>query len=219
MIGWLAGESVIDGEKADNFLLFIITIPLIIFLFQIYTYKDATKWLCPQLYFLGSISLTLAWFMIAFTLPIFWSEKVGMYTKILTTLVSSTLCVSNIQFAQQSFNEKWAQYGQPAFDKQFKTNTTKINWTRIIRSMKHDFDVHIPGLSKNSSNFVAVIAVGILVVGHIIRDIHPAFSMLAWAFSFSVAASWCFHIGAYNFMHAQKVRALEKKYDVRFESA
>lgn len=218
LIGWLVGESVIDEEKSGNFLLFIITTPSIIFLFQICLYRNATKWLYHQLYFIGSISMTLAWFMIAFALPIFWSDKVGIYTKMLTLFVSSTLCVSNIQFAQQSFNKKWDQYGQSAFDNLFKLDTKKIDWARIVRSMKHDFDVYIPGLNKNSSNFVAIIAVGVLIVGQIIRDIYPVFRMLAWAFSFSVVASWLFHIAAYTFMHARKVRALEKKYNLRFES-
>lgn len=219
LIGWLAGEDVIKREGIHGFLQFLIAIPAIIFLFQISIYRDATRWLQSQLKFLGSISLTLAWFMVSLALPIFWSELIGIYPKLLILMIFAILCIANIQFSKQSFNKKWSQTGQSAFDKLFEPKTTRVDWEKIIRSMKHDFDIYIPGLSKKLSNFVAILAAAVLVIGHFIREIYPVYSMLAWAFSFSIGASWCCQIGVYNFMHAKKVRALEKKYNIQFESA
>jgi len=219
LVGWLVGEDVIDREKTGSFLQFLVAIPSAILLFQLSIYRNATKWLGPQLKFLGSISLTLAWFMIALALPVFWSDVVGIYPKILTIVIFFILCITNVRFSKESFDKQWAQSGKSAFDKLFNKETTQIDWEKIIRSMKHDFDVYIPGLSKKSGNFVAIIAVGVLVIGHFIREIYPALSMVAWAFSFSIGASWCLQMGAYNIMHSQKVRALEREYAIRFQAA
>lgn len=221
VVGWLIIEDLAGEEMGFTFLMPGLIISLIIFSIQSALFFLAGRRLFGQLLFLTAGVFSITWFMFCFFAPLLWIDYIKIEFRIFMAVALVFLSVSNILEACRRFNEKWERRVQPVryikSGEDMKKNI--IDWDELIKSMNLSTEIYIPGVSPGLAAGISVVMVVFMLLGFFLKSIYPIFSAFAWGIPSALTVAYLFQIVGYNAAQAIKVKSLERKFNVKFQSS
>jgi hypothetical protein len=217
--GWLLTRKMLDYEVGLQFLRFGVIISAAIFFSKLCIYFKAKKLLFFQILFIGGFGVDIAWFLSCLFLPLFWIGSISVTIKIAIMTAFLLICFGNVLLALRVFEGKWKAIGEAKFEEAYKKFENTVNWECISKAMKISAIIFIPGAPKKYSDLISVILFILLMLGFALRGAYPVFSMVSWAFPFSVCAACCLQMSSYHFAQAGRVFDIEKNKNITLLSS
>lgn len=219
-VGWLITEELAGGEVGAAFLKFGSIFALIIFLIQSTIFVVAGRRVLYQLIFLISAAFSIIWFMMGFFIPLLCTERVGVEFRVLIAALLIFLSISNILEAVNKFNEKWAARARPERHMMPGNEECEkiIDWDGLVRTLKLSHDPYIPGVSQGAAGVIFCLMIVLMFLGFFLRPIYPTISAFSVGVPFAVIGAYFFQIIGFNVAQAKKIRFLERKFNVIFQS-
>ena len=130
------------------------------------------------------------------------------------------LSVSNVLEAHRKFSQKWESLEK--LDRYIKLENDAgkgiIDWDRLIKFMDLSIDIYIPGLPSSIAAAISVVMVIFMLLGFFLKSIFPMFSAFAWGIPSATVVAYFFQVAGYNAAQAMKVKSLERKFNMKFQS-
>lgn len=219
-VGWLMVED-LAGEKVGRiFLGSGLSVALMIFLIQSVLFFWAGNRLFRQLIFLTAGVFSIAWFMFCFFVPLLLTDYIMIEIRVLMVVVLLYLSVSNIFEAHRKFSQKWENLEK--LDRYIKLENEArngvIDWDRLVKFMDLSIEIYIPGVPSSIAVAISVAMVIFMLLGFFMKSIFPMFSAFAWGIPSASLVAYFFQVAGYNAAQAMKVKSLELKFDMKFQS-
>lgn len=217
--GWAMVSEVAGNEAGVSFLITGSLIQIIIFLLQLTIFFCMGKRLFIQLIFLAACGISLAWFMFALVAPVLWMGVVSVEVKSVVLVALILLSAINIMESFKKFDERWGGIDARIRIKKLGMVGNVVNWDGLIRFMRIEADLYIPGFSQGMSVIISILMLVSMLIGLNLRHVFPTFSAFAWGIPSALTVAFLFQLIGFNLAQAGKVRMLEKEYQVIFRQA
>ena len=183
---------------------------LLLFLCQCLVFPKARTRLLFQLVFNGLMGFTLLFFLLSIILPVFWLSPMDVWSKVVLAAIFAAILLYNLVFGWQTVHRRWADLGAPAFEQAFKPKNGSVNWDQVVRKMKIQPEIILPGVPAKWTAAVWIVFIIGMIAGLVMKSGWPAFSAFSWSIPVMLVSA-CFNqfSGAF-FAQALKVRAIEK---------
>lgn len=221
VVGWLMVED-LAGEKVGKiFLRSGLSIALMIFSIQSALFFWAGSRLFRQLIFLTAGVFSIAWFMFCFFVPLLLTDSIRIEIRVVMVVVLLCLSVLNVLEAHRKFSQKWESLEK--LDRYIKLENDAgkgiIDWDRLIKFMHLSIDIYIPGVPSSIAAAISVVMVIFMLLGFFLKSIFPMFSAFAWGIPSATVVAYFFQVAGYNAAQAMKVKSLERKFNIKFQSS
>jgi hypothetical protein len=218
-IGTAITLKLTNWHTALNYLCFTSIISILAFIFQLIKYKSGKENLTDQLFYLGSLSFGMVWFMLSLFMPIFWMGNISFPEKALLGFISIILLVSNFFLGANEIRKKWKGRGCAEFKKEYDKSGMSADWEKILLKMDFTLAIHIPGIPKNLNDIISILLVVFMIIGFNLRYSMPSLSIFAWGIP-SVVFAGCFVqlIGSY-FSQRKIVQDIELENSAKIPAA
>lgn len=151
----------------------------------------------------------MAWFLLVLFFPVFWIKEIGEIQKLLLLAIFFAITGFNLGLGWRMFNKNWLEGGNSVFKNEFKGSTFSGDWNDVMKKMKLDHYIAIPGMSKKWASAVSVVLIVFMVIGLNLRTVYPVFSVFAWGIPAIVMASYFVQVSGSYFAQAIQVKKLE----------
>ncbi|OBV41288.1 hypothetical protein [Janthinobacterium psychrotolerans] len=183
---------------------------LALFLCQCLLFPKARTRLLYQLLFMGSIAWTLTFFMLSIILPVFWLSPMAVQAKGLLAAIFAAIFLYNMVFGWRLVNRRWADLAAPAFEQEFKPREGSVNWDKVVRKMRIEPAILIPGVPASWAAIVWIVFIIGMIAGLFMRSCWPAFSAFSWSIPLVLITACLSQVSGAAFAQAVKVRAIER---------
>lgn len=213
-IGWAIVRKLSGEQASSQFLRLSFTVAAIIYFAQVILFFMSRQRLFLQITFTAAFGISLFWFMLSFSLPIFWIEEVGRISRISIFSLSVILFAVRAHEGLSYFESKWRQ-NKTFVGKYYNSNTQILDWEKFVSSFGLSFSLFPRGVPVWVDRVLTVLLVISMLVGLNLRKVYPILSIFAWGIPCIVASAALIQITAVNVMQALKVMELEKTMGVK----
>jgi hypothetical protein len=151
----------------------------------------------------------MAWFILALSLPIFWMSEIGTTEKLILLVIFVSFMSSNLTLGWRMFKKSWSNNGIAAFKKEFKGSSPDGDWNKVIKNLRFEHYIAIPGISKKWASVVSIPLLAFMLTGLSLRTVYPTFSVFAWGIPSIVMASYFIQVSGSYFAQATQVKRLQ----------
>lgn len=207
--GACVAQKIAGGDAGFKYFWFGCFISLVITMPQILIFPRAKRRLFFQLNYLGFFGFTIAWFILALSLPIFWMSEIGATEKLILLVILISFMSFNFALGWRMFNKSWSNTGIAAFKTEFKGFLPDGDWNKVIKNLRLEHYIAIPGISKKWASAFSVLLLALMLTGLSLRTVYPTFSVFAWGIPSIVMASYFIQVSGSYFAQAAQVKRLE----------
>ena len=209
--GSLMTRKMADGAAGWHFFRCVLPFFAAIFLCQCLVFARARTRLLYQLLFLGLLGWTMTSFLLSIILPVFWISPMAAMWKVVLAAVFAAILMYNLAFGWRTLNQRWAELGAAAFEREFKPRDGTVNWDQVMRTLRIAPAIVLPGVPARWSAAVWVAMAAAVIPGLLMKSSWPAFSAFSWGMpAILIAACFNQYSGSW-FAQALTVRQLEKQ--------
>jgi hypothetical protein len=213
-IGWAIVKKLSGEQAGSEFLRLSFIFAVIVYFVQVTLFFMSRQRLFLQISFTAAFGISLFWFMLSFSLPIFWMEELGQISRISIFSLSIILFAVRAHEGASYFEAKWRQ-NKTFVSKYYNSNTQVLDWEKFVSSFGLAFSLFPRGVPVWTDRVLTVLLVISMIVGLNLRKVYPVFSVFAWGIPCIIASAALIQITTVNVMQALKVIALEKTMGVK----
>lgn len=199
-----------NDELGWSFFWWALPFCLALFLCQCLVFPKARTRLLFQLVFTGLMGFTLTFFLLSIILPVFWLSPMALPGKMVMALMFAAIFLHNLAFGWRRVNLRWATMAAAVFEQEFKPRDGTVNWDKVVRKMRIEPEIIIPGVPAKWAAAVWIALIACMIVGLAMKSAWPAFSAFSWAIPLVLVAACLNQVSGAAFAQAVKVRAIEK---------
>lgn len=213
-IGWGVVRKLSGQQAGGEFLRLSLVFAVTVYCIQVALFFMSRQRLFVQIYFTAAFGLSLFWFMVSFSLPIFWMEEIGQISKISIFLLSVILFAVRALEGASYFELKWHQ-NKASIGSYYNSKTQILDWEKFVGSFGLSFSLFPRGVPMWIGRVLTVLLVVSMFAALNFRKVYPIFSVFAWGLPCIVVSATLIQITVVNIMQALKVIALEKAMGVK----
>ena len=183
---------------------------LLLFFCQCLVFPKARSRLLFQLVFNGLMGFTLLFFLLSIILPVFWLSPMNALAKAILAAIFVAILLYNLVFGWQIVHRRWADMAAPAFEQEFKPKNGSVNWEKVVRKMKVQPEIILPGVPEKWKAAVWIVFIIGMIAGLVMKSTWPAFSAFSWGIPVMLVGACFNQLSGAHFAQAVKVHAIEK---------
>lgn len=199
-----------NDELGWNFFWCWLPVGLALFVCQCLVFPKARTRLLFQLVFNGLMGFTLAFFLLSLILPVFWLSPMDALSKVVLAAIFAAILLYNLVFGWLTVHRRWADMAAPAFEQQFQPRDGSVNWDKVVRKMKIQPEIILPGVPASRTAAVWIVLIACMIAGLVMKSAWPAFSAFSWGIPVMLVGACFNQFSGAHFAQALKVRAIEK---------
>lgn len=203
-----------NDELGWSFFWFWLPCCLALFVCQCLVFPKARSRLLFQLVFNALMGFTLLFFLLSIILPVFWLSPMAVPAKATLAATFAAIVLYNLVFGWKIVNQRWAAMAAPAFEQQFKPRDGTVNWDKVVRKMRIEPAIILPGVPAKWSAAVWIALIVCMIGGLVMKSTWPAFSAFSWSIPLVLVAACLNQISGAAFAQALKIRAIEKERNI-----
>ena len=213
--GYIITDKLAGRQSAQEFLILGASLASIIFFLQILLFFMAKRRLVYLLVFTSVSVLAMVWYMMCFTIPIYWLPKARGTAKLMVFAASVFLFTGNCLEGLREFKRQWKK-NEPDVMKHYDRSRSILDWHQVAKSLHLSISIYVPGVSKDIGLWLSVSIILSVIFGLSFKEVYPVASLFAWGIPFMMISACFIQLVTMGIAQVFKVIEIEKKLGVKF---